>query len=118
MNSCFIPARPAGPRLILCTVIDHPWHLNITAILTFEGCASQAEKEAGPPTEEEKVGTWFSNPAAEHSTQAQRTGVGKYLNAQAVRKAEGLSADVQVGSAPGPPAKKAKQAFYGNFDAW
>lgn len=90
----------------------------ISAVLTGEGGAFQAEKEAGPPTEEEKVGMWFSNPAAEHSTQAQRTGVGKYLNAQAVRKAEGLSADAQVGVATGPPAKKAKQALYGNFDAW
>ena len=81
----------------------------------------QAEKEAGPPTEEERVGSWFSNPVpeAQHSAQAQGTGVGKYLNVQAGRKgAPGASPAEVDGGAPGPPAKKAKQASYGNFDAW
>ncbi|BDA49532.1 Peptidyl-prolyl cis-trans isomerase-like 2 [Coccomyxa sp. Obi] len=75
----------------------------------------KAEREAGPPTEEEKVGSWFSNPAAQQSTAGKGTGVGKYLNVQAVRKA--ASSGVDEG-APGPPAKKSKQASYGNFDAW
>lgn len=80
----------------------------------------QAEKEAGPPTEEERVGAWFSNPvpAAQHSTQAQGTGVGKYLNVQAARKAAQGANPGLDGGAPGPPTKKAKQASYGNFDAF
>ncbi len=82
--------------------------------------ALQAEKEAGPPTEEERVGAWFSNPvpAAQPSAQGQGTGVGKYLNVHAARKAAPAASPGAEGEAPGPPAKKAKQASYGNFNAW
>lgn len=82
--------------------------------------ALQAEKEAGPPTEEERVGAWFSNPvpAAQPSAKGQGTGVGKYLNVHAARKAAPAASPGAEGEAPGPPAKKAKQASYGNFNAW
>ena len=80
----------------------------------------QAEREAGPLTAEESVGTWFSNPAANHGSQQQHGGVGKYLKAPLAAKAApvaGASAD--LAAAP-PPAKKPKQAAggYGNFGSW
>ena len=84
------------------------------------GAYVQAEREAGPLTAEESVGTWFSNPAANHGSQQQHGGVGKYLKAPVAAKAApvaGASAD--LAAAP-PPAKKPKQAAggYGNFGSW
>ena len=90
--------------------------------------AHQAEREAGPPTKEEEVGTWFSNPGAEGgnrgasapaSTTSGGGGVGKYLSAGQLSqlKPPGDSAEQQA-AVVSPPAKKAKQAGYGNFDAW
>ena len=86
----------------------------------------QAEREAGPPTAEESVGTWFSNPAADHGAAAKRSGVGKYLDINAPPKkvvTGGVAASEtpdQANGGPGPPpAKKAKQAAgYGNFGGW
>jgi len=102
------------------------------------GAAAQTEKEAGPPTESEAVGTWFSNPPAEHA------GVGRYRPAAALRGArppaaaapaagqadpagEGGSIDIGGlqdphgnGAASARPAAKRLKAGagYGNFDAW
>ena len=85
----------------------------------------QAEKEAGPPTAEESVGTWFSNPAAGHGAAEQRSGVGKYLEVKAPKKVAGSAAssetpDLAANGGPGPPpAKKTKAAAgYGNFSGW
>ena len=80
----------------------------------------QAEREAGPPTAEESVGTWFSNPAADHGSQQQHGGVGKYLKAPPAVKAKPFAeASTDIPAAP-PPAKKPKQAAggYGNFGSW
>ena len=60
------------------------------------GAAAQTEKEAGPPTESEAVGTWFSNPAASAAAAtapgaappAEHAGVGRYLPAAALRGAQ------------------------------
>ena len=85
----------------------------------------QAERETGPPTAEESVGTWFSNPAADHGAAEVRSGVGKYLDTSAPKQAgsgaaAALEAPAQANGGPGPPpAKKAKQAAgYGNFSGW
>ena len=84
----------------------------------------QAEKEAGAPTAEESVGTWFSNPAADHGATEQRSGVGKYLDIGAPKKSTGGAAaseapDPANGGPGAPPAKKARQAAgYGNFSGW
>lgn len=76
----------------------------------------QAEKEAGPLTREEQVGTWFSNPASDGKQTAQQTGaVGKYLPKA---QPKNTGSDAGEGTAVPPPAKKARQAAYGNFDAW
>jgi len=80
----------------------------------------QAEREAGPPTAEESVGTWFSNPAADHASQQQHGGVGKYLKAPLAAKAvPAAAADSHIPAVP-PPAKKPKQSTggYGNFGKW
>lgn len=77
----------------------------------------QAEKEAGPPTKEEEVGTWFSNPGADDSKPQVSTGVGKYLSAKQLGNLGPVAAESEAATVP-PPAKKAKQANYGNFDAW
>lgn len=75
----------------------------------------QAEKESRPPTEDEMVGSWFSNPAGPlgPSGDPGASGVGKYL-ASALPKVNALEA-----AGGQPPAKKVKVASsYGNFDAW
>ena len=81
----------------------------------------QAEREAGPLTAEESVGTWFSNPAANHNSQQQQHGgVGKYLKAPLAAKAAPIAeASTDIPAVP-PPAKKPKQAAggYGNFGSW
>ncbi|CAL5224657.1 g7376 [Coccomyxa viridis] len=80
----------------------------------------KAERDAGPLTAEESVGTWFSNPAANHGSQQQHGGVGKYLKAPLAAKAAPVAAtSADVAIAP-PPAKKPKQAAggYGNFGSW
>ena len=85
--------------------------------------AVQAERDAGPITAEESVGTWFSNPAADHSSQQQHSAVGKYLRAPpaaakaAAAAAAGGSNGSTAAAAP-PPAKKAKPSGYGNFGNW
>jgi hypothetical protein len=61
----------------------------------WAGVAAQSEKEAGPLTESEAVGAWFSNPAAGAAAgvapiaapPAERAGVGRYLPAAALRGA-------------------------------
>ena len=85
----------------------------------------QAEREAGPPTAEESVGTWFSNPAADHGAAAVGSGVGKYLDIRAAPRKVGGSVAAPVvpdqanGNPRPPPAKKAKPAAaYGNFSGW
>ena len=78
----------------------------------------QVEKDAGPLTREEEVGTWFSNPAADTARPAPQTGgVGKYLSAQQLTNLGGVIGQPDAAPAA-PPSKKAKQAAYGNFDAW
>ena len=77
---------------------------------------AQAEKGAGPLTKEEEVGTWFSNPAAD-SSRPGTGGVGKYLANKQASNPGNKTGQQDDGSVP-PPAKKAKQAAYGNFDAW
>lgn len=62
------------------------------------------------------MGTWFSNPSGEAAA-ASSSGVGKYLQAKQTGKL--LSAPAgSNGTDPSQPAKKAKPAAYGNFDAW
>lgn len=85
----------------------------------------QAERDAGPLTAEESVGTWFSNPAADHSSQQHNSGVGKYLKAAPAAKAPAAAAplsqagaDAGAAAAGPPPAKKAKSSGYGNFSNW
>ena len=82
--------------------------------------ASQAERDAGPITAEESVGTWFSNPAADHSSQQQHSAVGKYLRAPPAAAKAGAAGAAGDGNgnataAVPPPAKKAKPSGYGNF---
>ena len=96
----------------VCTVHAEGLFKLLTAVL-------QAEREAGPPTAEESVGTWFSNPATDHGSQQQHSGVGKYLKAQPVAKVAPLreaASDIPAM----PPAKKPKQSAggYGNFSSW
>lgn len=85
-------------------------------LTTVEGrVLVQAEKESRPPTEDEMVGSWFSNPAGPQGPSGDlgASGVGKYL-ASALPKVNALE-----GSGGAPPAKKVKVASsYGNFDAW
>lgn len=66
------------------------------------------------------MGTWFSNPAADHAAAASGTGVGKYLAAKAGAKKQGAAAaDLPANGGTGPPAaKKAKAGGYGNFEGW
>lgn len=97
-----------------------PCPLNIAADLGDLAACVQAERDAGPLTAEESVGTWFSNPAANHGSQQQHGGVGKYLKAPLAAKAAPVAAtSADVATAP-PPAKKPKQAAggYGNFGSW
>ena len=89
-------------------------------LLQILGAVLQAEREAGPPTAEESVGTWFSNPAADHGSQQQHSGVGKYLKAQPVAKLAPQREATSDTPALLPPAKKPKQSAggYGNFSGW
>ena len=88
----------------------------------------QAEKEAGPPGEDEERGQWFSNPSANHGTAAVRAGVGKYIPKTVLPLAAAGDAGNSGGGGKGggggsvegqPVAKKRKAGNgYGNFDAW
>jgi hypothetical protein len=75
----------------------------------------QAEKESRPAGKDEMVGTWFSNPAADHRlVERAGGGVGKYLQ-QVLPKVKAM--EEPAGQAP--PVKKPKvSASFGNFDAW
>ena len=77
----------------------------------------QAEKDTGPVQEDEHIGSWFSNPAAAVGSAQPTSGVGKYMKLPAQIKGALLPA-AAAEVAEGPPAKKPKQAGYGNFDAW
>ena len=74
----------------------------------------QAEQEAGPVREDEKVGSWYSNPVAKAG--AGGSGVGRYLELPAQ---PGVQQPSSGQHADGPPAaKKPKQTAYGNFANW
>ena len=73
----------------------------------------QAEKDAGPVREEEQVGSWYSNPVGKPSAPGPHgTGVGRYLKLPAQPGGQA------AGEAAPPPAKKPKQAQYGDFSGW
>ena len=80
----------------------------------------QAEKETGPIRAEEKVGSWFSNPAAAPEAQPAQRGVGKYITGSRPQgDVVGLTdSNRRLESLPVQPNKKQKQMVYGNFDAW
>jgi hypothetical protein len=140
-DTYFVQARVKNPVSMVLIVYVFPWtdaslkavsspfstcHLHFDWVAaTTVGCQHfslylvlcwvQAEKESRPPTEDEMVGSWFSNPAGPTGRAGDQggSGVGKYL-AAVMPKVQALEAP-----AGQPQPKKPKiAAAYGNFDAW